>query len=106
MREEEFRFLCEQRGLDDEQINAAVLAVGGFEAFLGCHGQTLESATVSSLKDYIARLIETSENSAQSLLTLARYSYLIGAYALYLYLAGVTSASRHTGRRCLASLWP
>jgi hypothetical protein len=89
LREEEFRLLCKQRGLDDEQTNAAVLSVGEFEAFLGCRGQTLDCATVDALKAYITELVDTGENSPGRLLALARYSYLTGAYPLYVYLAGV-----------------
>ena len=89
MKEPEFKALCVDRGLSEQQTAAAVQAVRGFEQSLECHGSSFESADTGPLRDCISRLMARGENSSANLLAITRYSNMVGNYAFYIYLLGV-----------------
>ncbi len=99
MREREFRELCEQRGLDEEEIESAVRSVLTFEEFLAGKDRSLEEMTIDDVKEHISELIDQGQNTWERLTALARYSDMITKKEVYVYFTSVLG-----GRTVLPSI--
>ena len=99
MREKEFREYLQGRDQDESQIESAVEAVRGFKLELEAAGKALESATLEDLREHLALLVSSSENSMDRLVALARYFYAIDRNDLYIYFTSILG-----GRGVLSSI--
>ena len=99
MKEKEYAEFLRERKQSDEQIEAAIGYVREFEAYLAEKGMGLESLTVTDLKNYIARLIDSNRNSMERLLALARYAYMAGLNEVFIYFTAILG-----GREVLPSI--
>ena len=99
MLEGKFRELCEQRGLDEDGIESAVISVLIFGEFLAGKGSSLDETTIDDVKEHISDLIEQDQNSWERLVALARYSNMIRKNEVYVYFTSVLG-----GRTVLPSI--
>lgn len=85
MNEQVLRAHYAKRGFSQDAANAAVLSVQELEHWLIPRGETLETVPTSGIRDYIRFLIDGKQNTLDALLALARYFYLTGRTAIYVY---------------------
>lgn len=85
MQTELFRDYYKKRGFSPEQTDQAVQAVNALAADLVRTGGSLETATTAAVEAHVAGLVAEGRNTADRLLALARYFYLTGAQAIYIY---------------------
>ncbi len=85
MNEQVLRAYYEKRGATLQETEAAICAVFALERWLSPRGQQLTTAQKADIRDYIRTLIETQDNSIETLLALARYFYLSGQNEIYVY---------------------
>ena len=81
-----------ERKLSKEDVDLAVAAVREFEEHLKMKGDTLESAAVEDVKEYVSLLISRDRNSLTRLLALARYSNMTKMNDIYVYFASILGA--------------
>jgi len=93
LRETGFRRYLQKRKVKAKAIDSSVGVVREFEKHLKEKKQTLDSASVDALKEYISILIEEGKNSEDRLLAIARYCYFAKKNDLYSYLASVLGAT-------------
>ena len=89
MREEEYVDFLGTRKQSEESIRSAVEYVREFEAYLAEAGLSLDSFTVSDLKNYASRLIENQKNTMERFLALARYAYMAGLNEVFVYFTAI-----------------
>lgn len=99
MKEKEFREYLKGREQDENQIENAVEAVGGFESKLEAAGKEIGAASLEDLTEYLALLVSRGENSLDRLMALARYFYATDRNDLYIYFTSVLG-----GRTVLPSI--
>jgi hypothetical protein len=85
MNEQILRDHYEKRGFSAANADGAVDAVHALEAWLSVREKTLETAQTDDIRTFIRMLIDEKRNSADTLLALARYFYLTGRNAVYVY---------------------
>jgi hypothetical protein len=93
LKEDGFREYLQKRKLKIRAIGSSVRFVKEFERHLKKRKQTLKSAGVNDLKEYIALLIKEGKNSENRLVAIARYCYFAKKNTLYVYLASVLGAA-------------
>lgn len=74
-----------QKGLGEAAAAEAVAHVRDLERHLASTGRTLETVDQDDLAAYVARLVETGDNSEARLLALARFFQCTGAHDLYIF---------------------
>ncbi len=89
MEEKVYRDYLVGRGMKADAVDAAVVAVRGFEDVLRSQGKGLESAFLGDIKGYVSGLIEAGLNTEDRLLALARYFWLTKRNDLYAYFAAI-----------------
>lgn len=99
MRNEDYRTLCVDRGLNEDEIQSAIKSIQDFERFLGEKRKTLDDVTVEDVKQYISDLINEKRNSWERLVALARYCYMIDKIDVYAYFSSILG-----GRSVLPSI--
>ncbi len=75
----------EKRGASGEETEAAVKTFSVFLKHLEKTGKTINKFNIEDMKRYIETLTESGENTVDSLIALARASYLAGNNDLYIY---------------------
>ena len=93
LRESGFRKYLQKRKLKAKTIDSSVSILIEFEKYLNRKKQTLDSANVNALKDYISLLTTEGRNSEERLIAIARYCYFTKKNDLYVYLASVLGAA-------------
>ena len=92
LKESGYRQLLKKRKLKAKDINSAVKFVKEFETHMEKKDQSLDSAQLEALKEYISLLTQEGKNSLDRLLAIARYFYFAKNNDLYVYLASVLGA--------------
>jgi hypothetical protein len=93
LKESRFRKRLQKRKLEAKAIDASVNAVKEFEDYLKTRRETLDSASMATLKAYISLLIKDGQNSQDQLVAIARYCYIEKKNDLYVYLVSVLGAT-------------
>lgn len=96
---EDFRDFLMARGMDEAEVEAALLNVRHLRENLQERGEDIDHASVESVRDYFQLLIETGGNSMKRLVDLARYFYFRGQHDVYIYIVSTVS-----GREVLESI--
>ena len=99
MQEREYRAFCQDHGLNDEDLQAALDSVKQFEAFLKEKKKSLDEMTIIDVKEYISDLTVQGKNTWDRLRSLARYSKMIGNNEVYIYFTSILG-----GRTILPSI--
>jgi hypothetical protein len=93
LRESGFRKYLQKRKLKAKAIDSSISVVKELERHLEKKKQTLDSASLNALKEYISLLIKEGKNSEERLVAIARYCYFAKKNDLYVYLASVLGAA-------------
>ncbi|MBU1700713.1 MAG: hypothetical protein KJ970_19195 [Candidatus Eisenbacteria bacterium] len=78
-----------KRGFSEEQAGMAVQAMMHYMSYLDGIDCTYDVSSVAEMKTYLSKLVEQSLNSEETLLALARYSYLTDKTDVYIYFTGI-----------------
>jgi hypothetical protein len=92
LRESGFRKYLQKRKLEAKAVDASVGFVKEFEEHLKTKKQTLDSASLDALKEYISLLIAKGKNSQDRLIAIARYCYITKKTDLYIYFTSILGA--------------
>ncbi len=89
MEENEYCEYLRKRGMTEEAVEDAVVAVKEFEEWLSSRSKTMESASLGDLKAYIDGLISGGLNTPERLSALARYFWLTKRNDFYSHFAAI-----------------
>lgn len=73
------------RGMTDDQVLQAVQAVQELEVWLKARAISMEDVTVDIIRDYVAHLVASGQNTTEQLLALARLFNLIHQHEIYVF---------------------
>ena len=90
--ENEFRKRLEERKIGKEEIDFSVNAVKEFEQYLEGKDNSVESAGLEALKDYVSLLVKEGKNSWERLVAIARYCNLAKKNDYYIYFTKILGA--------------
>jgi len=85
MQQEKLVEMYRQRGMDEDAIARAVSAAEAAEQYFTDNGIGLKQAGADDIQQYVQTLMDAGENDVESLLAVARYTYLIGNREAYIH---------------------